>query len=232
MANGNKSNPGLFDKARILSLFGYKKGANGAGNNSAAILIFSIAVFLLLLLALHIAASSGKGPVTTYSFDRGTWGFQPVGSPLGKIEITRDAPGLPKGNGALSCTYENQVDNFTGIGTNSAPLDNFREIEVTVLSKEDRTLGVVVDEAETGAVYVYTFQVKAGQWVTEKCPPDLFLLSPASSDTNNRLDVENLNSRLVIADMSGFQGEIGQNSFWVSKIVINRGKAPQPAPSR
>ena len=179
---------------------------------------FSLAVFLVFVAAVNWAGIRGSGPVSEFDFSRGALGFSPVGEPAGTIrpKVNTDS------GAALEYKYENRVDQFTGVGTLKAQLSGFTGIRVTVWSEKERTLGVVLDEKETGAVYVYTFQAPAGKWVTRDCAPDLFMLSPGSSDTNNLLDAHQLNTRLIIADMSGFEGDAGPNVMRLRSITITR----------
>lgn len=192
--------------------------------NGVKILAFSIALFALLVFLIHKVGGRPPGRISVYKFDRSLEGFEPVGEPLGKMRLVKNPEGLEKGDGALQYEYENRVDHFTGVGTLNARLDNFKQINLWVRTDEERTLGVVADEYESGAVYVYSFKVKPGKWHKETCPSDFFILSPGSKDTNNLLDTDRMNNRLIIADLSGFEGVIGPNRFTIARVEIVRPK--------
>ncbi len=195
-------------------------------NRPLVVIGLSVLIFLFFVALVNWAGNRQAGPVTRFDFSRSASGFRPVGEPAGTIRPGDDTQGRP----ALAYAYENQADHFTGVGTLDAPLKNFTDIRVAVYSQQERTLGVVIDEEESGAVYVYTFVAPAGEWLEQHCPPDLFMLSPGSSDTNNMLDTDQLNTRLIIADMSGFEGITGENTLWIESITITRDtkKGEQP----
>jgi hypothetical protein len=187
---------------------------------SGAVIAASVALFALIVGLAHLLGVEKKEPIQLYTFQKSLGQFKPVGEPEGKAEVDHSPPGMEPGQGALRYTYENQVDHFTGVGSLSVPVSGFSSIHVEVYSREERTLGIVIDELDSGAVYVYTFKAKGGAWTRETCVPDLFLPSSGSSDADGRLDHHRLNSRIIVADMSGFEGNIGPNTFWISRIEI------------
>lgn len=189
------------------------------------ILYFSVIIFLLIITAVHFSALyfGNRGLIT---FDKGNAGFEPVGEPSGTTFADSSPPDSDNKLVALRYSYETQVDQYSGIGAMGMSLNGFTALKIRIFSEKERTMGVVVDEEETGAHYVYSFKAPAGKWIEETCPPDLFMLSPGSSDSNNLLDTASLNSRLLIVDMSGFKGILGPNTFWVSRIEILKEKNP------
>lgn len=194
-----------------------------AQKNLAMMSAAGLAVFVVILVVIYAAnLFMGSRGRTIYDFERFKEGFRPVGVPEGELRITREAPGL-QNEGALEYKYENEVDKFTGVGTLGADLSGFTRIKLHIRSKEDRTFVISVDEIDGGTIYVYVFELKGGEWTEISAAPEDFTLGGGQSDNNGRLDVENLNNRLVIADMSGEKGIIGKNSIWISKIEIVRG---------
>lgn len=187
------------------------------------VVLVTIGIIAGLYILFNMARLQSQAPgITILTFDKYTEGFKPVGVPEGTISLTRKAPGLKEGQGALQYDYKNVADKYVGIGTLRTNPNNFKEIKLKICSKKDRTFAIGLEEIEDGSSYVFVFNLKANRWTEVKATPDAFRLSRGSPDGNNRLDIDSLNNRLMIADMSGYKGEIGENTFWLSSVEIER----------
>ncbi len=192
------------------------------GKNVDRYMIFIVAVTFLLfgiyVAFMHYLKKSENKSRIVFSFDRYLCNFKAMGKPEGDLSLDKNPPNSSKG--ALKYVYDNEVDEYTGVGRLGVNLNNFKEIRIRMMSEKDRIFAVSVDEKDTSAVYLYVFHLKGGKWQDVVAKPSDFQLSAASSDPNGVLDLSNLNSRLVIADLSGDRGIVGPNTFWIEKIEV------------
>ena len=186
-----------------------------------------VAVTVLLTAALIYAFRFSPGVTNQkqvrFDFPASISAFMPIaggGKSEGKISAVSGIPGS-NAKACLQYEYENEVDQFFGIVTIKPDMKNFKSIKFRIKSKTDRTFAVSVQEM-TGTVYMHTFELKSDQWQEIAVTPADFKPSADASDPNGKLDLDQLNSKLVIADMSGDRGIIGKNTFWLDMVEIER----------
>ena len=182
-----------------------------------------MAIFGAFLFVVHRFSPDQTGEKEIiYRFDRPSNIFKVVssGGTAEKIQFPSGISGM-EGKKCLQLTYDNDADSYMGIGTIQPDMNNFKSISFRICSKHDRIFAVSVTEL-TGAVYMYVFNLKGGEWTDIKAVPSQFKISAHSTDKDGRLDINNLFSRLVIADMSGDRGVVGRNTMWIEKVVIEK----------
>lgn len=185
---------------------------------SAALAIFG--VFLFVINFFNPQKPGDKN--ITYTFETPNKIFTPVfsGGTPGKVTFPVNIKGA-EGKRCLQFSYNNDADTYIGLGTIKPDLKNFKDIKIRICSHTDRTFAVSVTEL-TGPVYMYVFDLKADQWQEITATPDKFILSGHLQDPDGKLNLDNLYSRLVIADMSGDRGVVGDNMFWLESVVIEK----------
>jgi len=186
---------------------------------------------ILVLFVVFIFIFRPRPPASVFNHENFKGAFYPISGGgaddnkaekqvKGKIKITDKVEGLIE-KSCLEFDYENEVNQYIGVGTLKPNLNNFREIIVRIRSKESRTFGLGIEEM-SGTDYIYSFPLKSGQWTEISATPGDFMPSHGERDENGKLDLDRLNSRLVIADLSGQKGEIGKNVFWIEKVEIKK----------
>ncbi len=185
---------------------------------SAVFAIF--AVFLFIVNYFNPQKPGDKN--ISYTFESPNRIFSPVfsGGTVGKLTFPTNIKGAD-GRRCLQFSYNNDADTYIGLGTIKPDMKNFKAIKIRICSHTDRIFAVSVTEL-TGPVYMYIFDLKADQWQDITATPDKFILSGHLQDPDGKLNLDNLYSRLVIADMSGDRGIVGDNMFWLEKVVIEK----------
>ncbi|MCD4783480.1 MAG: hypothetical protein K8T10_06580 [Candidatus Eremiobacteraeota bacterium] len=186
---------------------------------------------ILALFLIFILVFRPRPPASVYNYQNFKSAFYPISGGgaddnkaekkiNGKISLTHKVEGLQE-KGCLKFDYENEVDQYIGVGTIKPVLNNFKEISLRIRSKNPRIFAIGIEEM-SGVDYLYSFPVKADKWIEVTVTPGDFVLSSSESDPNGKFDLDNLNNRLVIADLSGQRGEIGKNIFWIEKVEIKK----------
>lgn len=160
--------------------------------------------------------------ITKIEFINSYNSFSSIDKIPGDLDLVKEIPGLENGEGAIRYSYENKPSDYSGIGTLSADLNNFTEIKVRIRSEKKRIFAIAIFEIEKGSIYVRIFEVESDKWTVVKAVPSEFILSSGSTDSNDKLDIAKLDTKLFVADMSGFKGITGPNIFWVSEIDITK----------
>lgn len=186
---------------------------------------------ILALFILFIFIFRPRPPASVYNYQNFKSAFYPISGGgaddnkadkkvKGKISLTHKVDGLQE-KGCLKFDYENEVNQYVGVGTVKPDLNNFKEITIRIRSKNPRIFAVGIEEM-SGVDYLCSFPVKANKWTEKTITPSDFVISRGERDPNGKLDLDNLNRRLVIADLSGQKGEIGENVFWIEKVEIKK----------
>lgn len=181
------------------------------------------AIFAIFLFVINFFNPQKPGDKNiTYNFDSPNKIFSPLFSGGTPGQVTFPA-GIQGANGkrCLQFTYSNDADSYIGLGTIRPDMKDFKAVKIRICSHTDRTFAVSVTEL-TGPVYMYVFDLKGDEWQDITATPDKFILSGHTQDPDGKLNLDNLYSRLVIADMSGDRGIVGDNMFWLESVVVEK----------
>ncbi|MCE1245151.1 MAG: CIA30 family protein [Firmicutes bacterium] len=193
------------------------------GRHNMVLVVITIVLTVVLIYFFRFAPGVSNQKTIVFEFPSSAGAFMPIaggGKSEGKITAPSGIPGAT-GKACLQYDYENEVDQFFGVVTIKPDMKNFENIKFRIKSKTDRTFAVSVQEI-SGVVYMHIFQLKADQWQDVSITPADFSPSADAHDANGKLDCDQLNSKLVIADMSGDKGIIGPNTFWIDRIEIDK----------
>ena len=181
------------------------------------------AIFAVFLFVVNFFNPQKPGDKNTiYTFDNPNKIFSPLssGGTIGQITFPSGIQGA-NGKRCLQFSYSNDADSYIGLGTIKPDMKDFKAIKIRIRSHTDRIFAVSVTEL-TGPVYMYVFDLKADQWADITATPDKFIPSGHIQDPDGKLNPDNLYSRLVIADMSGDRGIVGDNMFWLESVVVEK----------
>jgi hypothetical protein len=201
----------------------HRKEDSILGKQNMLLALITIVLTVVVIVAFKVIPGSSDQKTFVFEFPSSVRAFMPIaggGKSEGKISAVSGIPGAT-GKACLQYDYENEVDQFFGVVTIKPVMKNFKAIKFRIKSKTDRTFAVSVQEMN-GGVYMHIFKLKADVWQDITATPADLTPSADSTDTNGRIDLDQLNNKLVIADMSGDRGIIGKNTFWLDKVEVER----------
>lgn len=165
------------------------------------------------------------------SCEQPTIGWMPcrAGGDPPKFEVEEDAEIVlvtkeaapPEGKQALRLRYSTTPQTITAFVRflDGLALKRPKHLSFWIKSEKDRTLALTVEEKD-GSEYNVAVQARAAEgWKQHAFELSEFKLSEGKQDENGKLDMDQV-KQLTLADISGLQGQPGQNTIWLDDLVV------------